>query len=78
MLPSWGWLLVAFKTDNPGSWLFHCHLAWHVSQGLAVQFLEQLDAIPQSVDLSGIADQCQKWDDYYPEDDPYLKIDSGL
>ncbi|EFX03359.1 laccase [Grosmannia clavigera kw1407] len=78
MLPAWGWLVVAFKTNNPGSWLFHCHLAWHVSQGFAVQFLEQLNAIPQSVDLSGLADQCQNWNNYYPAEDPFLKTDSGL
>ena len=28
MLPAWGWVVVAFKTGNPGAWLFHCHVAW--------------------------------------------------
>jgi FtsP/CotA-like multicopper oxidase with cupredoxin domain len=28
MLPAWGWLAVAFRTNNPGAWLFHCHVAW--------------------------------------------------
>jgi hypothetical protein len=32
MLPAGGWLAVAFKTDNPGAWLMHCHVAWHVEQ----------------------------------------------
>jgi FtsP/CotA-like multicopper oxidase with cupredoxin domain len=27
MLPGFGWLNVAFKNDNPGAWLFHCHVA---------------------------------------------------
>lgn len=26
MLPAGGWLVVAFNTDNPGAWLFHCHI----------------------------------------------------
>lgn len=26
MLPSGGWLAVAFTTDNPGAWVFHCHI----------------------------------------------------
>jgi FtsP/CotA-like multicopper oxidase with cupredoxin domain len=48
MLPSWGWIVIAFVTDNPGAWLMHCHIAWHVSQGLGVQFLERVDDIPAS------------------------------
>lgn len=27
MLPGLGWLIVAFRNDNPGAWLFHCHIA---------------------------------------------------
>ena len=26
MLPAGGWLVLAFPTDNPGAWLFHCHI----------------------------------------------------
>ncbi|KAH0834847.1 Fet3 protein [Lanmaoa asiatica] len=26
--------------DNPGAWLFHCHIEWHLEAGLAVQFIE--------------------------------------
>ncbi|KAJ8585102.1 Fet3 protein [Rhizopogon salebrosus TDB-379] len=25
--------------DNPGAWLFHCHIEWHFESGLAVQFI---------------------------------------
>ncbi|OAA65258.1 Cupredoxin [Niveomyces insectorum RCEF 264] len=78
MLPAWGWLVIAFVTNNPGAWLFHCHVAWHVSQGLSVQFLEQLDAIPQQVDLSGLDAECRDWDAYYPAHDPFRQDDSGI
>ena len=78
MLPAWGWLAVAFETNNPGAWLFHCHVAWHVSQGLSVQFLEQLDAIPGAVDLSSINEQCDSWNAYYPSSDPFTQGDSGI
>ena len=27
MLNPGGWLVVAFPTDNPGAWLFHCHIS---------------------------------------------------
>jgi FtsP/CotA-like multicopper oxidase with cupredoxin domain len=33
MLPGSGYLVIAFKTDNPGTWLCHCHIAWHTSEG---------------------------------------------
>ncbi|KAL8790997.1 MAG: hypothetical protein Q9195_006071 [Heterodermia aff. obscurata] len=36
-----GYVVIAFKTDNPGTWLMHCHIAFHASFGLALQFLER-------------------------------------
>ena len=38
-------MVIAFKADNPGNWLMHCHIATHASQGLGLQILErQADA----------------------------------
>ena len=34
-----GYIAVQYEGDNPGVWPFHCHIAWHVSQGLYVSFL---------------------------------------
>lgn len=51
MLPG-GWLVIGFQTNNPGAWLLHCHIAWHVSQGLSVQFLERKSEIASANDLS--------------------------
>jgi len=45
--------------DNPGAWLFHCHIEWHLEVGLAVQFIEaplqvqRRNTIPQ-----GMHDSC--------------------
>jgi hypothetical protein len=45
LLPANGFVIIAFKADNPGSWLMHCHIAKHASGGLALQILErQADA----------------------------------
>ena len=41
LLPLGGYLLLAFKADNPGNWVVHCHIAWHASSGLAFQILER-------------------------------------
>ncbi|KAK1753358.1 putative laccase precursor [Echria macrotheca] len=78
MLPAWGWLVVAYKTNNPGAWLFHCHIAWHVSQGLSIQFLEQLSAIPTTVNLNDLTANCNNWDAFYPANAPFLQDDSGI
>lgn len=34
-----GYMVVQYDSDNPGVWPFHCHIAWHVSAGLYVNFL---------------------------------------
>ena len=39
MLPAFGYIVVQITTDNPGVWPFHCHIAWHVSQGLYMNML---------------------------------------
>ncbi|CZT07190.1 related to laccase precursor [Rhynchosporium agropyri] len=77
MMPGFGWIVVAFKTDNPGAWLFHCHIAWHVSQGLSVQFLERVNNIPTAMNLAGITPTCNAWRAWYPTA-PYKQYDSGL
>lgn len=40
LLPTGGHVVIAFKTDNPGAWLMHCHIAKHASEGLALQIME--------------------------------------
>lgn len=29
-MPAGGFLVVGFVTDNPGTWLMHCHIGWYV------------------------------------------------
>jgi laccase len=88
-----GWIAIAFQLNNPGAWLMHCHIvstsvatvgfkanrsqAWHVSEGLAVQFLEGASQIAGKMDLTKIKDQCDAWDTWY-DISPYKKPDSGL
>ncbi|KAH8656996.1 Cupredoxin [Tricladium varicosporioides] len=35
-----GHMVMRFKADNPGVWLFHCHIEWHMDQGLIVTMVE--------------------------------------
>ncbi|KAF7539222.1 hypothetical protein G7054_g2333 [Neopestalotiopsis clavispora] len=64
MLPSGGYLVIAFKTDNPGAWLMHCHIGWHTSEGFALQFVERQDEITSLLDYDSMSDNCDAWSTY--------------
>ncbi|KAI0151431.1 laccase precursor [Pestalotiopsis sp. NC0098] len=71
VLPSKGYLALAFQLDNPGAWIVHCHIAWHASEGLAMQFVESPGEIVTSGALGGWdttedngADTCTNWATY--------------
>lgn len=85
-LPSGGYLAVAFKPDNPGVWLVHCHIAWHASAGLALQMIIQDDpkhiyrALGQSA-INDLKEGCKAWNrDVFRKDlQPIMhKDDSGI
>ncbi|KAL3669983.1 hypothetical protein V7S43_005354 [Phytophthora oleae] len=35
-----GYLVLRFKADNPGVWMMHCHIDWHMSIGMGMIFVE--------------------------------------
>lgn len=35
-----GNIVLRFRADNPGVWLFHCHIEWHIVSGLIATFVE--------------------------------------
>jgi len=66
MLPANGFVIIAFKADNPGTWLMHCHIAWHASSGLALEWVERPQDIPGLMDsVPGLREeqeaQCDRW-----------------
>jgi FtsP/CotA-like multicopper oxidase with cupredoxin domain len=61
MLPASGYLVLAFETNNPGAWLMHCHIGWHTSEGFAMQFVEQYDAIAPLTKSDALESGCQAW-----------------
>lgn len=42
-IESFGWTLIRFVADNPGVWLFHCHMIWHAEAGMGMQFASRVD-----------------------------------
>jgi FtsP/CotA-like multicopper oxidase with cupredoxin domain len=80
LLPTAGWLVLAFVTDNPGVWLAHCHIGWHVSMGFALQFVEQQSAIASSGALNNscaLTGNCASWNKYAAANDIQV-LDSGV
>lgn len=82
LLPAGGFLMLAFKADNPGSWLMHCHIAWHASSGLALQILERDGKIAVS-NRSEIRRLCKNWRIWMADDDNWwnannFQDDSGI
>ncbi|CAI7601011.1 unnamed protein product [Penicillium pancosmium] len=67
ILPSSGYLVVAFKTDNPGAWLMHCHIGWHTEEGFAIQFLERWEEARKLIDYSTLNSTCENWTTYTTE-----------
>lgn len=47
MVNSNGFVKLRFKADNPGVWFFHCHVDWHLEQGLAIVLVEDPEQIQQ-------------------------------
>lgn len=40
LIPVGDFAVIAFRADNPGAWLMHCHIARHAAEGLGLQILE--------------------------------------
>lgn len=77
-LPGNGYLAIAFLLDNPGAWLTHCHIAWHASEGLSLEFVESQDAIVVSSEDEAVFRQtCAAWDVFEPVS-PWEQDDSGI
>ncbi|RSM05381.1 hypothetical protein CDV31_009619 [Fusarium ambrosium] len=77
MLPASGYLVMAWETDNPGAWLMHCHIGWHVSEGFALQFIERVDEIPALVDEDLLSDVCTEWISH-SDTNSIVQHDSGV
>ena len=46
-IDSLSWMVIRFIADNPGLWVLHCHIDWHMSAGLSQVFVELPDQLQQ-------------------------------
>ncbi|KAI9172516.1 Ascorbase and Cu-oxidase [Paramyrothecium foliicola] len=73
-----GHVVIQFDAaSNPGVWPFHCHIAWHVSQGLLTSFLTNPAAVERMRVPNTVAETCRQWGKWTDTNIPE-QIDSGL
>ncbi|CAK7271601.1 hypothetical protein SEPCBS119000_004690 [Sporothrix epigloea] len=72
-----GHVVLQFDSNNPGVWLFHCHIAWHASGGFLEQFIVRPDEIERMKVPSIMAQTCRDWAAWTGTHVPD-QIDSGL
>ncbi|XP_035661520.1 L-ascorbate oxidase-like [Branchiostoma floridae] len=46
VIPSRGYTVIEFRSNNPGFWLFHCHQTTHMNEGMSMIIAEALDKLP--------------------------------
>ncbi|KAI9623762.1 hypothetical protein H4Q26_014492 [Puccinia striiformis f. sp. tritici PST-130] len=49
VVPGGSYLVMRIKADNPGAWIIHCHIDWHLAAGFAGLLLIQPDVLKQTV-----------------------------
>ncbi|QIX01866.1 hypothetical protein AMS68_007383 [Peltaster fructicola] len=76
-LPSAGYLVLAWQTDNPGSWLMHCHIGWHAAMGFTLEIIEgDASTIKKTIKNScQLDDTCKAWKSYAAAKDI---LDTGI
>ncbi|KAJ2390287.1 ferroxidase fet3 [Coemansia sp. RSA 2611] len=61
VVPAFHYTKVRFHADNPGVWMFHCHMDVHFAMGLALTFVEAPDVLQkQQIIPQGLFDMCHR------------------
>jgi hypothetical protein len=55
----------------------HCHIAWHTSEGLAIQILERESELVDLIDGDALNATCTAWDTYQTNDN-IVQDDAGI
>ncbi|KIV88855.1 hypothetical protein PV10_08492 [Exophiala mesophila] len=76
-VPANGYMVWQADADNPGSWAFHCHIAWHAAVGLTVDILEHPEQIVNLAVPDDVYRVCHDWRDAFATGKIEL-LDSGV
>ncbi|KAI8149479.1 Cupredoxin [Fennellomyces sp. T-0311] len=57
----YGFAVLRYRSDNPGAWLFHCHIDWHFFSGMGVVLIEAPDQAQKRMSVDPLlAEQCRQ------------------
>lgn len=56
----------------------HCHIGWHVAEGLAVQFVERQSEIAALINATEIESTCATWKEFNTNTLDIDQDDSGV
>ncbi|CAG8501261.1 1958_t:CDS:2, partial [Dentiscutata erythropus] len=54
--------VIRYFVDNPGVWLFHCHIQWHLDMGFAIQLIEEPSLFKNTTIPSEVTTLCLRTD----------------
>lgn len=63
--------------DNVGVWPYHCHLAWHLTGGLDINYIEREEEIVQLEIPQEVVEMAAQWE-VYSSQNVVDQIDSGF
>lgn len=85
LMPTNGYMAMAFRTDNPGLWILHCHIAWHASSGLGINIRENEHLVKLSQHAEDEKNRvCKNWRAWFSEAEKHwwdaheFQEDSGI
>ncbi|KAJ3340029.1 hypothetical protein HDU83_007283 [Entophlyctis luteolus] len=61
---AYGYAVIRFVADNPGIWLFHCHIEWHMLTGFVVTFVESRTNIVSAGYPAASQQACSLYNNY--------------
>ncbi|TFY75864.1 hypothetical protein EWM64_g8147 [Hericium alpestre] len=64
-------IVIRFVTDNPGPWIIHCHIDWHLSVGFAAVMVEDIE------DMAADQDVPESWKQLCPAYDAFTNKTKG-
>ncbi|KAK7944014.1 hypothetical protein LTR80_009547 [Exophiala xenobiotica] len=71
------YMVLQFAADNAGVWPFHCHIAWHLSAGMAVMILERPDEVAELEIPAAVTATCDLFKSWQATN-PTTDVDDGL
>lgn len=66
VVPGGTYIVMRVKAENPGVWIIHCHIDWHLSAGFAGMLVIQPEVLKQTVLPQANQDLCPAGGNVYP------------